>query len=65
MKTTEKYCWINTIKGEFSNSWNDKNPSEYYTDEELKEASNSGWKLIEYSCLNDDSFEFTNQMKLK
>lgn len=63
-----KKVWINIIDGKFSNSWQsggilDVKFSNY--EEELKEASTRGWKLIEYECLNDPDFELYNQMKLR
>jgi len=61
----KKYTWLNISNGEFSNSWIDESLLKVFTEEEIKEAARDGWKLIEFKCLNDDKFEFTNHMKLK
>lgn len=63
-----KKVWVNIIDGRFSNSWQSGGPldikySNY--DDEIKEASKRGWKLIEYKCLNDSEFELYNQMRLR
>lgn len=64
----KKKVWLNILDGKFSNSWQsggelDIKFSNY--DEEIKAASTRGWKLIEYTCLNDPEFELYNQMKLR
>lgn len=64
----EKYVWINTHTGEFSNSWNGKEHLSANLEqdkEHLKEASSSGWKLLKYNCINDKEFEFKNYFKLR
>lgn len=62
-----KRVWLNIINGTFSNSW-DKDSLldiQYSSlEEEMKEAAKKGYKLIEYTCLNDPDFELYNQMKL-
>lgn len=63
-----KRVWLNIVNGEFSNSWDKDGLYDIkYTnwEEEIKEASKQGWKLIEYTCVNDPSFELYNQMKLR
>lgn len=68
-----QYVWLNINDGTFSNSWNeghypkDKFPTvwEYMNDPETKyDAEKKGWKLIEYSCINDPSFNFYNKMRV-
>ncbi len=63
-----KRVWLNIITGKFSNSWplgGDLDMKFTNWEEEIKEASNQGWKLIEYTCVNDPSFELYNQMRLR
>lgn len=62
----KKYCWINLHTGEISNSWDNTlyNPNAM-TPDLLAIARDKGMVYIEYKCLNDDSFEFYPQMKLK
>lgn len=63
-----KKVWLNIIDGKFSNSWQSGGPLDIQFnnyEEEVKEASKRGWKLIEYQCLNDPDFELYNQMKLR
>jgi hypothetical protein len=55
----KKYVWLNIKTGEFSNSWLDANNSTVKNTKIQNE-----WKLIEYSCLSDNDFEFYNLMKL-
>lgn len=63
-----KRVWLNIVDGTFSNSWQiggmyDINYLNW--EEEIKEATKRGWKLIEYTCVNDPDFELYNQMKLR
>ena len=63
-----KKVWLNIVTGEFSNSWQsgglyDINYPSF--EEECKAASERGYKLIEYKCLNDPDFELYSQMKLR
>lgn len=63
-----KKVWLNIVTGEFSDSWQsggilDIKFSNY--EEECKAASERGFKLIEYKCLNDPGFELYSQMKLR
>lgn len=63
-----KKVWINIVTGEFSNSWQSGGILDVkFTnwEEEIKEASKNGWKLIEYQCVNDPAFELYSQMKLR
>lgn len=67
----KKFVWLNMNNGEFSNSWNEKDYAQNSIVwetinkelEELKIAPN-GWKLIEYTCKNDETFDFYNKMKI-
>lgn len=62
----KQYVWLNLNTGEFSNSWTEEDHKKYNIDRLLNEDDNSnGWKLIEYTCLNDNEFYFYNKMKLK
>jgi hypothetical protein len=66
--TTQKklYCWLNLNTGKFSNSWDEESHKQWGPKEnDFADAREGGWKLIEYTCLNDDTFQFYNQMKLK
>ena len=60
----KKRVWLNINTGEFSNSWDaeDKLP---YDIETLKIQARDGCKLIEFTCLNDENFVFTQHMKLR
>lgn len=59
----KRQCWLNINTGEFSNSWK---PEEVCVNELIEDADpNSGWKLIEFECLNDQEFEFSIHMKLR
>jgi hypothetical protein len=63
-----KRVWLNIVNGEFSNSWNvggDLDIKFTNWDEEIKEAAKRGWKLIEYTCVNDPDFELYSKMKLR
>lgn len=59
-----KYVWLNPETGKFSNSWQESTYPFADTDTLIK-AAKDGWKLIKYECLNDENFEFMNQMKLR
>lgn len=59
-----KYVFLNPETGKFSNSWHEGD-HKHITDEALAQATKDNWKLIKYECLNDDNFEFMNQMKLR
>lgn len=64
MKEEYKYCWLNTITGEFSNTWNEEEHQKY-NPLNINGHINTEWKLIKFQCLTDESFEFTKYMKLK
>ena len=64
-----KYVWLNIKTGKFSNTWSQEEHDKYRAgDTEAipigKEHSKT-WKLIKFKCLTDESFMFTNLMKLK
>lgn len=61
----KRYVWLNLNTGEFSNSWDSKN-HELLTKggDTWMDAISKGWKLIEYTCLNDETFELYNKMKI-
>lgn len=66
----KKYCWLNTATGEFSTSW--ENRGKIFSPKELikhhkesKDPDKHCWKLIEFECLTDKNFEFTDKMKLR
>ncbi len=62
-----KYVWLNLNTGEFSNSWDEKTQQCLgdTINNELKDESYKGCKMIKYECLNDTDFEFYNKMKLR
>ena len=66
-----RYVWLNLNTGEFSNSWNQEIQDIMAPIDLLKSVPEDKqeeaklWKLIKYECLNDESFEFYNMMKLK
>jgi len=61
-----KYVWLNIHTGEFSNSWDRELHEKTVLKDPiyLEAAKRDGYKLIEYTCSNDDSFEFYNKMKI-
>lgn len=64
----KRYVWLNLNTGAFSNSWSEEDHKRYNPESQLEKyrfPESKGWKLIEYTCLNDEGFEFNNQMKLK
>lgn len=58
-----KRVWLNINTGEFSNSWNDSEYPEFDNDVFMY-AEIHGWKLIEYTCVNDTDFELCDLMKI-
>lgn len=66
-KSTRRYCWLKMPGGEFSNSWDQEAMDKYGKGlaEDAKELGHENWKLIEYTCINDEAFEFTDKMKLR
>lgn len=63
-----KLVWLNLEDGSFGESF-DPSPSGYAHPDELVKSSDSIakplWKLIEFRCLNDSEFTFTNDMRLR
>lgn len=59
----KKYVWLNINDGTFSNSW-DKEDHKLINENMINRARQDGWKLIEYSCLTDDNFNFYGKMKI-
>jgi hypothetical protein len=67
MEIKKRYVWLKP-DGSFSNSWDESEHLKHqdiFNEKSLKEAEKDKWRLIEYSCLNDNDFEFYNMMKLK
>lgn len=73
-KGTIRMVWLNIDTGEFSNSWQ---PFELRTEGPLSvrqlimdaraadiQRNRPAWKLIRYSCLTDDAFEFSSRMRI-
>mgnify|MGYP001591353984 CR=1 FL=1 len=63
-----KRVWLNINTGEFSNSWQKGEPTDILLnswEDHLTEAAKTGWKLIEYKCVNDPDFELYKAMKLR
>ena len=64
----KKYVWLNVNTGEFSNSWPEeqhKDFGEIWSEKNIAIATENGFKLIEYTCLTDTTFEFMDKMKLR
>ncbi len=64
---TKKHVWFNLNTGEFSNSWDPNSAvlsSSIYSEDSLKNANEQGWKMIEYTCINDENFDFYERMKV-
>lgn len=63
-----KLVWLNLEDGTFGESF-EPSPSGYAHPDELVKTSDSIakplWKLIEFRCLNDSEFTFTNDMRLR
>ena len=64
MTPKKRYVWLNLQTGEFSCSWGEED-NKLLTEDIIKISTDAGAKLIEYTCLNDEAFEFYNKMKLK
>lgn len=62
---SKRFCWLEMPKGKFSDSWDEETNSNFVTQDVIDYANKSGFKLIEYKCLNDEKFEFYKQMRLK
>jgi hypothetical protein len=65
----KRYVWLNVNTGQFTDSWQDfviyDNAETFMKEEWVKKAKDDGYKLIEYTCLNDEGFEFMNKMKIR
>lgn len=63
----KRQVWLNLMTGEFSDSWEALDPIalEVHLQYSKDHPETSHWKLIEYECLTDGSFEFYKQMKLR
>lgn len=61
VKEIFRYVWLNIIDGTFSNSWSEEDHKELYKKIDVP----TEWKLIKYSCLTDEAFNFYNKMQLK
>lgn len=59
-----RYCWLNMNTGEFSNSWDEETHKKYVAADMIDMPEATGWKLIKYSCVNDEKFEFYNMMQI-
>lgn len=59
-----KCVWLNTMTGEFSNSW-PLVDNKYINMEDARNGAAKGWKLIRYRCDNQEDFEFSHHMKLR
>lgn len=59
----KRYVWLDLNTGKFSNSWDDE-MHKHMDDVTMKSANERNWKLIEYTCLNDASFELYDLMKI-
>ena len=64
MKNT-RLVWLNIETGEFSKSWKEEDYPISVIDLAKKYSPNNSWKLIEYTCLNDEDFRFNNLMTIK
>ena len=64
VKEEFRYVWLNILTGKLSNSWGQTAHEKYAVP--MIEEGNVGkeWKLIKYSCLTDEGFEFYNMMKI-
>lgn len=69
MATKKKYVWLDLNTGEFSNTWDDAEmlkEVEFQLDSLIEAFQHApGWKLIEYTCLSDEAFEFNGLMKIR
>lgn len=58
-----RYVWLNLNNGKFSCSWGEEH-QKIVDEEMLEKAKRDNWKLIKYECINDESFEFYDLMKI-
>lgn len=61
-----KRVWLNINTGEFSNTWEKGSDGDDWVDSLISGGGhiNEGWKLIEYKCLNDQTFELYRSMSI-
>jgi hypothetical protein len=56
----KRYVWININTGQFTDSWENfilwDNAESFLKQDWVQKAKEDGYKLIEYSCLNDEGF---------
>lgn len=63
-KIVKRYVWLSPDY-KFSNSWDEETHKRFLTEEEYITAfKERGYRLIEYTCLNDSKFEFYNMMRM-
>lgn len=62
---SKRYCWLKMPEGEFSTSFNEQELQNRIANGNVTARTEDGWKLIEYTCINDETFEFTDKMKLR
>lgn len=70
-----KYVWLNTVTGQFSNSFTEEEINKHCLEEFLKDAKDfnkesilsdkTAFRLIKYECISDENFEFNKFMKLR
>jgi len=68
--TNPSLVWFNLSNGEFSDSWKEDskatNRASCLLDfEHIATITNDKIKLIEFTCLNDEKFEFSHMMKVR
>lgn len=65
--TKIRYVSLYPVTGEFTNSWDEETHNKILPDIDFEttKAIKPNVKVIKYECLNDDNFEFMNQMKLR
>ncbi len=59
----KRYVWL-LEDGKFSNSWDEETHKRHVDQGVIDHATKNGAKLIEYTCLNNEKFEFYNMMRL-
>jgi len=63
-----RLVWLNIETGEFSESWKEEDYPSIDTALLIwseKYSPKDGWKLIKYTCLNDNDFKLNNMMEIK
>jgi hypothetical protein len=64
--STDRYVWLNTNTGEFTDSW-EKDDVKYMPSHKLVKADTvdeSPWRLIKYRCINSRTINFHSGHKL-